>query len=35
MGYGSLATVALLALRFIGARAQDVRFLPESHLAAS
>ena len=36
MGYTSLTTIALLALRFTGAFAQDVRFLPDrSHLAAS
>lgn len=30
MRHGSLATVTLLALRFIGVFAQDVRFLPEA-----
>ena len=30
MGYGSCVTLALLALRFISASAQDVRFLPEA-----
>ena len=35
MGRGHLATIALLALQFSGAIAQDVCFLSRSHLAAS